>query len=133
MAVFLTRFVYRQFRSFSSSAACANGFQFIKVSDEGNVRRIRLDSPKTRHALKNNKRQDVVFNFTSIDRNAMSLELMNELSTAFLGTIGNDELHCVVLSAEGPVFSAGHNLKELVNLNFGTCLEFFKQPHLNFL
>jgi enoyl-CoA hydratase/carnithine racemase len=58
---------------------------------------------------------------------------MNELSTAFLGTIRNDKLHCVVLSAEGPVFSAGHNLKELVNLNSCKYIKLFKQPHLNFL
>ena len=40
--------------------------------------------------------------------------MMNELSTAIENANQNSELNCVVLSANGPVFSAGHNLKELV-------------------
>ncbi|MGI9538906.1 MAG: enoyl-CoA hydratase, partial [Miltoncostaeaceae bacterium] len=47
-------------------------------------------------------------------RNPLSLALIGELSAA-LGRIASDEeIRAVVLAAEGPAFSAGHDLKEMV-------------------
>jgi len=47
-------------------------------------------------------------------RNALSLDLMQEL-IACLGTIGeNREIRAVILAAEGKVFSSGHDLSEMV-------------------
>ena len=46
-------------------------------------------------------------------RNALSMELMARLRDV-LAEIGEDtSVHAVVLAAEGPVFSSGHNLKEV--------------------
>ena len=48
-------------------------------------------------------------------RNALSVELMHEL-TRCLRAIGNDpDVSVVILKASGPAFSAGHDLKELTN------------------
>jgi enoyl-CoA hydratase/carnithine racemase len=47
-------------------------------------------------------------------RNALSLETMHELLTA-LGEIGRDRsIRVVVLRAEGPAFSAGHDIREML-------------------
>ena len=46
-------------------------------------------------------------------RNALSLEMMRELRAAF-ATLGDDRTcRAVVLAADGPAFSAGHDLREL--------------------
>ncbi|MEO6913126.1 MAG: enoyl-CoA hydratase, partial [Candidatus Baltobacteraceae bacterium] len=47
-------------------------------------------------------------------RNALSLELMRELIAAFTA-VGSEPSHrAVILRAEGPAFSAGHDLRELL-------------------
>lgn len=45
-------------------------------------------------------------------RNALSLDMMSELLTNLRRNKQNEDLRCIVLSATGSVFSAGHNLKE---------------------
>jgi enoyl-CoA hydratase/carnithine racemase len=63
-------------------------------------------------------------------RNALSLNLMGEM-IRLLGTIkGNPEVRVVILRAEGPVFSSGHDLSEMVEGNavlyratFGACTD----------
>ena len=44
-------------------------------------------------------------------RNALSLELMRELTLALKGL--EHETRAVILAAEGPAFSAGHDLREM--------------------
>lgn len=52
-------------------------------------------------------------------RNALSLDLMNEL-IACLQAIGQSgDIRAVILAAEGPAFSAGHDLSELRDGNLG--------------
>ncbi len=46
-------------------------------------------------------------------RNALSLEMMNELESA-LESAGRESARAVVLRGNGPAFSAGHDLRELV-------------------
>lgn len=41
--------------------------------------------------------------------------MMKELQTGIKRNIQNEDLRAIVLSAQGPVFSAGHNLKELTS------------------
>lgn len=44
------------------------------------------------------------------------MELMSNLVTAINENKSSDDLRCITIEAdEGPVFSAGHNLKELVS------------------
>lgn len=46
-------------------------------------------------------------------RNSLSLQMMNTLIDDITKDQNNEALRCIVLSAKGNVFSAGHNLKEL--------------------
>lgn len=62
----------------------------IRRTDEGRVARLTLASAKT--------------------RNALSLDMIEALIVAFAAT---DGARAVVIDAEGPAFSAGHDLKEL--------------------
>src|SRR5262245_57122983 len=63
-------------------------------------------------------------------RNALSFALMQEL-TACLRTVGQStETHAVILAANGPAFSAGHDLREMMDRGvaeyrnlFETCVE----------
>ncbi len=48
-------------------------------------------------------------------RNALSFEMMTALRDAFV-EVGATDTYVVVLAAEGPVFSAGHNLKDMVDI-----------------
>ena len=48
-------------------------------------------------------------------RNALSLELMRELEEALARVGADPEARVVILRAEGPAFSAGHDLRELVD------------------
>ena len=49
-----------------------------------------------------------------MNRNALSLSLMQELQKEI---VDHPDLRCLVLAGEGKVFSAGHNLKELVSFS----------------
>uniref|UniRef100_A0A182PUJ4 Enoyl-CoA hydratase domain-containing protein 3, mitochondrial n=1 Tax=Anopheles epiroticus TaxID=199890 RepID=A0A182PUJ4_9DIPT len=46
-------------------------------------------------------------------RNSLSLEMMNSIEKNIVENQHDAELRCIVLAAQGRVFSAGHNLKEL--------------------
>lgn len=48
-------------------------------------------------------------------RNSLSLDMMNHLIEAINKNKNDISLRVIVLSAKGNVFSAGHNLKELVS------------------
>ncbi|CAL4082304.1 unnamed protein product [Meganyctiphanes norvegica] len=63
------------------------------VKEEEGIRTITLNNPKT--------------------RNALSLEMLQELEETL--TRPSPDLRCIILSATGKVFSAGHNLKELTS------------------
>ncbi len=58
-------------------------------------------------------------------RNALSRELMEDV-TAALGALGADpEVRVVVLGGRGPAFSAGHDLSEIVGLGLAEYREIF--------
>ncbi len=46
-------------------------------------------------------------------RNALSLDMMRELDEAFVAIGKDSSVHAVIVAAEGPAFSAGHDLREL--------------------
>lgn len=48
-------------------------------------------------------------------RNALSLEMMTELITAFTSVGRDTAVRAVILAANGPAFSAGHDLRDLVD------------------
>ncbi|HEX6123121.1 MAG TPA: enoyl-CoA hydratase-related protein, partial [Ktedonobacterales bacterium] len=48
-------------------------------------------------------------------RNALSTDLMLELTDALRAVGSGNETRVVILAANGPAFSAGHDLRELVD------------------
>ncbi|KAK6482566.1 enoyl-CoA hydratase domain-containing protein 3 [Huso huso] len=48
-------------------------------------------------------------------RNALSLSMLNSLQTDIRHEIEREDLRVIIISAEGPVFSSGHDLKELTS------------------
>src|SRR3981081_1796696 len=48
-------------------------------------------------------------------RNALSTPLMRELTETLLRESARPEIRAIVLRANGPAFSAGHDLKELID------------------
>ena len=68
------------------------GYQHLLVAREGDIAVVTLDRPEK--------------------RNALSLEVMLELTEA-LREIGASDALGVILAANGPVFSAGHNFGDM--------------------
>ena len=68
------------------------GFEHILVERSGDFATITMNRPQR--------------------RNALSLEHMRELITAF-GEVGNSDARGIVLAGNGPVFSAGHDFADM--------------------
>ena len=58
-------------------------------------------------------------------RNALSVDMMQELTDAFKTLSNDQEIRAIVLAANGPAFSAGHDLRELVGANITTSRHVF--------
>ncbi|XP_075170020.1 enoyl-CoA hydratase domain-containing protein 3, mitochondrial-like [Haematobia irritans] len=77
-----------------ASTARAAAQQYTEVTQSEGVREICLNDPKT--------------------RNSLSMDMMNSILEALRNDWQNKELRSIVLTAKGNIWSAGHNLKELV-------------------
>jgi enoyl-CoA hydratase/carnithine racemase len=94
----------------AGSVETISAHQNLKVDRDGAVARVVLNRPSR--------------------RNALSLDLMQEM-IEHLSVIARDpEVHAIILGAEGNVFCAGHDLAEMVGKNineyrhiFDTCTE----------
>jgi enoyl-CoA hydratase/carnithine racemase len=84
-------------------AAISTPLETILVSREQAVGRITLNRPEK--------------------RNALSLELMNELIASIERLGAEAEIRAIVIEGAGPVFSAGHDLREMV----GRDLSFYQR------
>ena len=69
------------------------GYQYLDVQRDGDVVTITLDNPDK--------------------RNALALDVMLEITDAFR-EVGRSDALGIVLAANGPVFSAGHNFGDMV-------------------
>jgi enoyl-CoA hydratase/carnithine racemase len=78
--------------------------QHLLVKHEGDVATVTLNRPEK--------------------RNALALEVMLEL-TAALAEIGESDARGVVLAANGPVFSAGHNFGDLAGVDLDASRRLF--------
>lgn len=58
-------------------------------------------------------------------RNALSLEMMQELASVFKQLGGDRSVRAVVLAAQGPVFCSGHDLKEMTGRTVNEYRELF--------
>jgi enoyl-CoA hydratase/carnithine racemase len=99
-----------------SSAATDTGLRSLTVSEADGAARVTLDRPEK--------------------RNALSLELMDEL-TGVLQAIGaRREVRAIVIEGAGVAFSAGHDLTEMVGRDlpfyqrlFDSCTELMETIH----
>jgi enoyl-CoA hydratase/carnithine racemase len=69
-------------------------------------------------------------------RNALSLELMQQLTATLRRVAGERETRAIVLEASGPAFSAGHDLSEMIGRDvpffqrlFDVCTELMETIH----
>src|SRR5215475_1666260 len=99
-----------------SSVAIGAELQHITVDEAGPTARIRLNRPEK--------------------RNALSLELMQELLGALRAVGEKGDARVLVLEGAGVAFSAGHDLGELVGRDvpfyqrvFDTCTELMEAIH----
>jgi enoyl-CoA hydratase/carnithine racemase len=97
-------------------AAITTEFETILLSEEGVAARITLNRPDK--------------------RNALSLELMQELIAALEAVGANADVRAVVIDAAGVAFSAGHDLGEMVGRDlpfyqelFDVCTELMETIH----
>jgi enoyl-CoA hydratase/carnithine racemase len=88
----------------------------VLVEEAGSAARIRLNRPDR--------------------RNALSLNLMDELATVLKSLGERTELRALVIEAAGPTFSAGHDLGEMVGRDlpfyerlFDSCTELMETIH----
>ncbi|XP_049330313.1 enoyl-CoA hydratase domain-containing protein 3, mitochondrial [Astyanax mexicanus] len=88
----LVRFCVRRLLSSGSTRAVSS--LTIREQEDG-IRRIILNNPKK--------------------RNALSLAMLNSLREDILTDLDNNNLRVIIISAQGPVFSSGHDLKELTS------------------
>ncbi|MBI5090269.1 MAG: enoyl-CoA hydratase/isomerase family protein [Actinobacteria bacterium] len=80
-------------------------YQFLLVSTEGPVTTITLDRPEK--------------------RNALAIDVMLEVTDA-LRAVGQSDALCVVLAANGPVFSAGHNFGDMAGATLAQARRLFE-------
>lgn len=80
------------------------GYNFLTVSREGAISTITLNRPEK--------------------RNALALEVMKEITAAFV-EVGASDARAVVLAANGPVFSAGHNFGDMYGATLLQARELF--------
>ncbi len=79
----------------SAAPAADTAYKNILVAREGQITTITMNTPEK--------------------RNALSLEMMNDLIAAFTAAGRDSETRVVILAANGPAFSAGHDLRDLVD------------------
>jgi enoyl-CoA hydratase/carnithine racemase len=82
-----------------------NALQHLLVSTDGPITTITLDRPDK--------------------RNALALDVMTELTTV-LQTVGDSDALGVVLAANGPVYSAGHNFADMAGASLADVRHLFE-------
>jgi enoyl-CoA hydratase/carnithine racemase len=79
-------------------------YTHLLVSQEGDITTITLNNPQK--------------------RNALALPMIRELHQAF-EAVGNTDARGVILAANGPVFSAGHNFSDMVGVTLSEARALF--------
>lgn len=82
--------------------------EIVRLTIENHIATIRLDDPPS--------------------RNSLSRRMMAQLQETLDGIASDADIHVVIIRAEGPVFSSGHNLREVLDMTEdGTLNELFDQ------
>jgi enoyl-CoA hydratase/carnithine racemase len=98
------------------TAIATSGYRTVLITEEGPAMRITLNRPEK--------------------RNALSLELMEELIAALRTIGGNPDARAIVIAGAGSAYSAGHDLGEMVGRDlafyqrlFDVCTELMETIH----
>jgi enoyl-CoA hydratase/carnithine racemase len=85
-----------------------------------------MDASTTEHVLVQREGDVVTITLNRPEkRNALALDVMRELNAAFAG-VGRTDALGVILAANGPVFSAGHNFGDLAGATFNEARRLFE-------
>src|SRR4051812_1981844 len=87
------------------SESMKSNFEYLLVESDSPVAVVTLNRPER--------------------RNALSLGLMKELITCLRAFGQSQEIRAVIVAANGPVYSAGHDLNELRDKSIGEYRELF--------
>ncbi|XP_028288434.1 enoyl-CoA hydratase domain-containing protein 3, mitochondrial [Parambassis ranga] len=104
----------------SGKTALLSGKRFYSQTDPEPLT-VRQQSSGVRRIILNNPKK----------RNALSLSMLESLRENILADVDSNDLRVIIISAKGPVFSSGHDLKELTSAQgreyhtkvFHTCAE----------
>ncbi|HVM63450.1 MAG TPA: enoyl-CoA hydratase [Acidimicrobiales bacterium] len=98
------------------AAPTGTEYRNVRVSLDGAAARVVLDRPEK--------------------RNALSLELMEELIAALDGAAADEAVRAIVIEGAGPAFSAGHDLSEMIGRErefydrlFQRCTDMMQRVH----
>lgn len=106
---FLQRFLLKNF------IISTRNSHFTKVGFKNGIKTITMCDTKTRYSCGFLIMFFLNTSFSHFNnRNSLSLGMMSDLLSNLKDNADDKNLRVVVLSAEGPIFSAGHNLKEMV-------------------
>ncbi|GFS97836.1 enoyl-CoA hydratase domain-containing protein 3, mitochondrial [Nephila pilipes] len=101
--------LFRRTELFSSFLVrrCSNQEHLTVISMNNGVKQITLNNPKR--------------------RNALSSAMLDKLRKDVFDDVQNSNLRCVILRSNGPVFSSGHDLKELSQSDEKTKEDIFRK------
>ena len=101
--------------SFSRYALC-----FRRLNGAGLLRQWASSSSEATELVKSSFPREEIVCLTLNDakrRNALSFDMLTQLKDKIQDLSSNKEMRVIIINSEGPVFSSGHNLKELVKEN----------------
>ncbi|GFY70275.1 enoyl-CoA hydratase domain-containing protein 3, mitochondrial [Trichonephila inaurata madagascariensis] len=91
-------------------------FLIRKCSNQGNLTIVAMNNGVKQITLNNPKK-----------RNALSSAMLDKLRKDVFDDVQNTNLRCIILQSNGPVFSSGHDLKELSQSDEKTREDIFKK------
>ena len=93
---------------------------FRRLTGAGLLRQWSSSSAEARDLIKSSFPKEGIVCLTLNDakrRNALSYDMLAQLKDNILNISSNKDMRVIIINSEGPVFSSGHNLKELLKEN----------------
>lgn len=93
---------------------------FRRLTDAGLLRQWASSSAEACDLIKSSFPKEGIVCLTLNDakrRNALSFDMLAQLKDNILNLSNNKDTRVIIINSEGPVFSSGHNLKELLKEN----------------
>ncbi|GFQ95346.1 enoyl-CoA hydratase domain-containing protein 3, mitochondrial [Trichonephila clavata] len=104
------------FGTFYQRPKLLGSFLLRRCSNQGNLTIVAINNGVKQITLNNPKK-----------RNALSSAMLDKLRKDVFDDVQNTNLRCIVLQSNGPVFSSGHDLKELSQSDEKTREDIFRK------